>query len=506
MFRTILLLLLALTISPVLAQNNRSVFDAYRQRKQAELDAYQNGKHKQLTDYQERKHREFEAYRKRKSQELAEYLSRPWAKREQMDPVPVPTKPDPVDPPVAPEDDVNPEPIKPVDIPKPDVKPIVLPEPSIPEPIPLPEPKPRPVDAMQVSIFGMKLDVAMTEDMRFSMNSVKPEAIKKVMNMLDGDKYTMLFEDFARYSEDLHLNGWAGLCLSKAIANQLLGEESNEATVLQLYLMAIMGYDVKPLNINNRRLAIMYASNMSLCGIHYIMEGKKKYYIDEEFIDGTFVTTPDADFKGGTCAVDFAHATQMQLDNARTRPKVFQSKKDENVVVEISVNKSLMNYYQTLPIFQNYSFYAGEPIEAVLSRQLMPTLREFIIGMTEREAANLLIHFVQTAFDYMTDQKQFNAEKPFFKEELFYHRYSDCEDRAILYTGLVEELLGLDVVLLHYPNHMCTAVKFNESISGDYLTIDGQQYLICDPCYIAADIGRCMPQYRGVKPEVLKIR
>jgi hypothetical protein len=218
------------------------------------------------------------------------------------------------------------------------------------------------------------------------------------------------------------------------------------------------------------------------------------------------ITTPDFHGKGGSCAIDFAHAIQMQLDNARTQPKTFQSKEDGDVCVDVSVNKSLMRYYESLPSFQDLAFYAREPMEPVLCRQLLPPLRDAIAGLSEQEAANMLIHFVQTAFDYKTDTEQFGFEKPFFKEELFYHRYSDCEDRAILYAGLVQNLLGLDVVLLHYPGHLCTAVKFKEDIKGDYTMIDGQKYIVCDPCYIAVNVGRCMPQFQNEKPEAYKIK
>ena len=49
-----------------------------------------------------------------------------------------------------------------------------------------------------------------------------------------------------------------------------------------------------------------------------------------------------------------------------------------------------------------------------------------IQGKKQSEAANILINFVQTAFDYKTDGDQFGYEKPFFVDELFYYPYSDC--------------------------------------------------------------------------------
>ena len=125
-------------------------------------------------------------------------------------------------------------------------------------------------------------------------------------------------------------------------------------------------------------------------------------------------------------------------------------------------------------------------------------------GKKQSEAANILINFVQTAFDYKTDGDQFGYEKPFFVDELFYYPYSDCEDRAVLYSYLVRTLMGLDVVLLEYPNHMATAVCFDENIDGDYITVSGKKYIICDPTYIGASIGLAMSQFKNVAAKVLK--
>ena len=132
-------------------------------------------------------------------------------------------------------------------------------------------------------------------------------------------------------------------------------------------------------------------------------------------------------------------------------------------------------------------------------------LKKQIKGKTQEEAANMLINFVQTAFDYATDDEQFGYERPLFGDEIFYYPYSDCEDRSILYSILVRDLLGLDVVLLYFPGHLATAVKFTEDISGYYLTIDNEKYLICDPTYIGAPIGDCMPDYQNVSAEIIKI-
>ena len=129
-----------------------------------------------------------------------------------------------------------------------------------------------------------------------------------------------------------------------------------------------------------------------------------------------------------------------------------------------------------------------------------------IVGKSEQEAANILINFVQTAFTYGYDDKIWGGDRPFFADETIYYPYSDCEDRAILYSRLVRDLMGLDVVLLYYPGHLATAVHFKTDIPGDYLLVNGIRYLVCDPTFIGANIGRTMPDVSNDEAKVVLLK
>ena len=136
--------------------------------------------------------------------------------------------------------------------------------------------------------------------------------------------------------------------------------------------------------------------------------------------------------------------------------------------------------------------------EAILE-QLVPQLE----GMSQCDAADALLHFVQYVFDYEEDDAQYGQEKVNFIEENFYYDKNDCEDRSVLYAFLVKTLLGLDVQFVHYPGHDCTAVRFTDCFTrGNGYYYGDDYYLICDPSYIGAPIGRCMPKYRHVQPAV----
>ena len=172
--------------------------------------------------------------------------------------------------------------------------------------------------------------------------------------------------------------------------------------------------------------------------------------------------------------------------------------------IHVSVSQNLLDFYHDYPQCA-VAIHYHTPMSEALREDLYTQMKSVIVGKKQTEAAALLLHFVQTAFQYKTDGEQFGYEKPNFPDETFYYPYCDCEDRAMLYATLVRDLLGLDVVLLDYPNHIASAVHFTEEVSGDYIQLEnGHKYIICDPTYIGAPIGSCMEQYKKVAPEVIR--
>jgi hypothetical protein len=183
------------------------------------------------------------------------------------------------------------------------------------------------------------------------------------------------------------------------------------------------------------------------------------------------------------------------------------SRRFPNLKITISENKNLIDFYNDYPLSSKWDFYSAASLSEETKRTLYPILRREIAGKSTSDAANMLINFVHTAFDYPTDGDQFGYERPLFGDETFYYPYSDCEDRSILYAILVRELLGLETVLLNYPGHLATAVHFPDNTAhGWHFRWEDRVYTICDPTYIGADAGDCMTQFQTVAPKIVPIQ
>lgn len=140
-----------------------------------------------------------------------------------------------------------------------------------------------------------------------------------------------------------------------------------------------------------------------------------------------------------------------------------------------------------------WSIYANTPLSTQSVEMLYPVLKENLKGKTQLDAVNRILNFVQTGFVYEYDDVVWGHDRAFFADETLYYPYCDCEDRSILFSRIVRDILGLKVLLVYYPGHLYTAVHFNEEVKGDYITLENDKYIVCDPTYIGAPVGRTMP-------------
>ena len=499
----ILALMSILVLCPIVMHGQNSTADFQKMRAK-QLEEFRKKSSTTKQGYADFKRKKFENYRKMKNADFAKYLQQEWVMMPKEEGLPALKQPDPVEPVVVPKEEADALPEQPVEVPQGEVMPLEVPEEEVPFEIPLPEHEVSAVnECMQVDLFGMSLDINMSDTLRFSLKSLEESEIADIWDELSGDDYTPMFDDCARYTQEMRLNGWATMNLCKAIGEQLEGKGTNEAVLLQTYLMTQLGFDARIARLDNDKLVMLCPANVKLCQIPSIKMNGKQYYIWGE--SSGEVHTYSNNFDAATRSIDFAGGTLIRLNDEQTIPRTFTSKWNSEASVQIGVNKCLMNYYSDMPLINDWSFYARQSMEQNISQQIMPVLRRVVEGKAKLAAVNELLHFVQTAFEYQTDEAQFGREKTNFKEETFYYPACDCEDRAILFSELVYTLLGLDVVLLHYPNHLCAAVKFEEDINGDFVSVDGQKYVICDPTYINASAGSCMPKFKTAKPTIYKI-
>ena len=432
-------------------------------------------------------------------------------KAEPAKPQTTPVKPQPVAPKAEPTKPTKPQatPVKPQPV-APKAEPTT---PAKPQATPVkPQPKPKAKPAMQSSLqkefypsvainyCNTKLYIDASMKGVINITSSQECAVADGYEALCRSNYKPLIANCQQAQKDFRLNDWGVFLFVKTAAEALCNDE-NSCIVMQQFLLNELGYRAKMARRGDRnQLLLFVATDCMVYGHPYFTKEGLNYYN----INGTEACTfymCNQDSKKAKIPV------AMRLNNVPALNSGVVSRqrtnKAGNVSVSVNVSKSLMDFYASMPQC-DYGVYAKAPVAGSLAQEVLGTLRPLVQGKSEVDAANLLLNFVQTGFKYATDEEQFGFEKPFFVEELFYYPACDCEDRSVLFGWLVRELLGLDVVYLDYPNHIATAVQFKGDVKGDFLTVDGKRYTVCDPTYIGASIGMTMPNLRSAGVSILR--
>lgn len=487
MIRKVFISLLFLSALLSARYSSAQTFEEYRKRVMAEYDSYK-----------ERQHKDFDEYRKRINAEYAEYMKRAWVKTDIQPETPAP-KPNPPAPTIyKPEDDY----IAPVAI---DVN-IVIPPPTLKpllvslKPIP---PTKIPKSLLEVKFFGTECSLHIDkDDLDVKMVDNSELCVSKFWDMLSDGRADALINDCFVLREELQLCDWGYYQLVKSISTEIYGNAScNEAVVLQTYLMTQVGYKVR-MGRTDDELRILLSSDSTIYSTTYLLIGEVKYYLLQGTL-GKPIYICDFEFPGESVfSLKVDKLPLLPVDEVEGRE--LKAQKYGNTKVVVNHNRNMIDFLATYPLC-SIENYAMASLDEEAKSVLYPVLKKAIDKMPEDVAANILINFVQTAFEYKVDGEQFGCERTLFANETLYYPFSDCEDRALLFATLIRELMGLDVVLLDYPDHIATAVCFNQDIAGDYMLIEGKKYIICDPTYIGANIGKTMPRYRDVEVNVVKI-
>ncbi len=317
--------------------------------------------------------------------------------------------------------------------------------------------------------------------------------------------YQPLIESFNDERTRLGLNDWGYAKLLHQSAMEIYNNASM-ANLFTWFSLTKSGYDVR-IGYKDNVYLLLPVQETIFAASFYEIEGKQYY------VAGLGSTHPQAGalftYEGSYPDAENVISTNISEIPRFSREILHRtlsfSYAGEDYEITVPINQNLISFYEYYPQ-TDFEVYFNAPVSSTTGETLLKELAEIIKDKSETEAVNILLRFVQTSFNYKVDPEQFGREKPMFPEETLYYPYSDCEDRAILFSFLVRHLTGLDVVGLHYPGHVATAVKFNVPVDGDAVVINGERWLIADPTYIHATIGMEMPDFQGKEAKIISVR
>lgn len=473
------------------AQNGHDDFERARQQMLQQYNQSTGQMRQTYDDKRQKAESDYAAFRKKANEDYAAFMRKAWEQFDVHPAVPKPQEPEPPKPQPKPQPDVLP-PAKPLPKPQQVVPPVKVTPPPMPA---LPQAPPE-TPTTEFSVYGTQCQVhAQTNEIAFKLPSIDEKTCADAWNTLSQSKYDGLIHDCLEQRDRLHLGDWGYLNLLKSVSERFLGKGTNEAVMFQMYLFLQSGYKAR-IARQTGKLVLLVPFNRDIYSYSYVIIDNQKYYI----------ISPAKQEKINICNFGFPKEqvsnismTELPLfDSNQQSKRTFAAQRFGTMQASIDVNKSLINFLNDFPLSDAWDSYARAGLSEQIKSELYPVLKGQLAGKSQRKAAMMLLDFVQTAFDYATDQDQFGYERPLFADESFYYPKNDCEDRSIVFSILVRDLMGLDVALVYWPGHLATAVCFTEDVSGDYFTVGDKHFVVCDPTYIGAGPGMTMPQFKNV--------
>ncbi len=474
---------------PLFVFAQKQSFEQYKQKQQAKYQKYKSDKQKEYDAYRQKINADYAAYMKKRWEAYETHAAKPKPKDQDA---PQPTyKTDNT------ESTVNEIRYKLI---------IRLEAYEVPEPVvPIDEPPTEDKPQFSFSFHGTPCAVHLHDAMKYSLPNATESSAGEMWQHLSDNMYDGLISDCLNLRKDLQLSDWGYINLLQTLTNQFYSGKTNESVLTQMYILTQSGYDVRIARCNDKWI-LLVPFNATLYGYSYLhMDGKKYYIMDKINSDDRFYVFNKAFPEEKMPSLRMIQSPRLAYNGTNSR--TLTSRRYPSMKANVTENRNLINFYNEYPLSTSWDYYSAASFSEQTKQTLYPALRREIAGKTIQQAANMLINFVQTAFDYKTDDDQFGYERPLFGDETIFYPYSDCEDRSIFYSILVRDLLGLEAVLLYYPGHLATAVAFPDNKPyGDHFKWNDKVYTICDPTYIGADIGQCMPCYKQTSPEVIQIQ
>lgn len=458
-------------------------------------DAFKEFRHQAITEYDD--------FRSEANRKYADFLRQAWEEYKQKPVIPKPK--DEKRPPVVMPDNDKGKPVedKPVTIDGVVTPPAPQPQPKPVAPI---REKPKPEDKTVTFLFyNTECKVRFPDKALFSLAKCDKNALADAWEKLSESDYNNTIRDCLELRDKLQLCDWAYINMLKTMSEACLGQ-TNEAALLAAYVYCQSGYDMR-LGVTGGKVCLLYASRHVIYDMGYYSVDGKQYYPFEKSDGAMYIC--DASFPDEK-PLDLSIPRAMSLTYATTTERTIQSKRYPETNATVSTNRNLIDFYNTYPssmtdndFMTRWAFYANTPMEGKTREKLYGDIKPKLEGLGTKDAVEKLLNFVQTGFVYEFDDKVWGGDRAFFAEETLFYPYCDCEDRSILFSRLVRDLLGLKVVLVYYPGHLATAVGFDEDVNGDYLTVGGDKYVVCDPTYIGAPVGRTMPDMDNKSAKVI---
>ena len=393
------------------------------------------------------------------------------------------------------------------------VQEVIKPEPAIKQPEPIAEVKEETFRAngyMTFEVFGTECKVRIGDNCRFKLKDVSSDAVADVIrDEFPKPQFDNMLFDCLQERKRHDFSDWAYYQMLLALTRKFYGEGTNEAVLAQAFLYSQSGYKMRLAHDESHLYMLAATRHFIYNKLFFSLDGDWYFMLDGKQSEKLSIC--QAAFpKESSLSLQISAAQRLAMNPSNER--TLTSRKNPDFSFTIHSNKNYIDFLDTYPsstvnnnFMTRWSMYANCPLDESIREQLYPQMKAKLQGKSELMAVQELLWWMHgnvdlegviqdaNCFLYRYDEDVWGTDRAFFGEETLFYPYCDCEDRSILLSHFVRDIVGLDVVLVYYPGHLAMAVHFNEPVEGDYVMCEGRKFIIVDPTYIGSRVGETMP-------------
>ncbi len=333
----------------------------------------------------------------------------------------------------------------------------------------------------------MEYDDAML-DLQLS-NTITESTITQYYEQLQHEtQYFVVMGVLFHYKKTLGLNDWLYYRLIDAAAREIYKDKhENHRLLFTWFILNKSGYMVQ-LNYAESTVNLSVYSEEMVYDMP-IRKAGSGYFVDisayqKEGFRTRMINNDQREFKVRLKGKPFSFV----LDRLPTfTKKDLQTKTyefihdNESYRMSVDMDRSMVQIMYLYPEL-SIDKHALIPLSDEARNSLFSALGKMIEGKNDFESVRLLLSFTRQFKTYKTDKEAYEIDNlTFSPEETLFYKFSDCEDRSILFRLLVEQLLGKETILLDYEDHATVAVNFDNFDDQNAILYKGKKYSICEP-------------------------
>lgn len=338
--------------------------------------------------------------------------------------------------------------------------------------------------------------------------SINDRALARHFHSLSQSNYTPLLRSLSQAKKMFQLNDWLYYQLMRRVLDRLYdGRSPVEKELACWFLLSQAGYDTRLAYLEDQ--AFVYAYTQDAVFEAPVIEDNGRQFVNlsnarngKARQQALYLLNFQPNPQGHAFSFKLSKLPLLRPREKEARVRFsFQGQWHE---LNVKTDETIRDIMAEYPLIDEAE-YLDIPFSATLSASLFPQLEQLLTGKSEWEKAELLAAFTRSSFAYKEDKEYFGYSKPMAAEEVFLYPYSDCEDRSALYIRLAEELLGLPMIALAYPDHLTVGIALPRTKNG-FVRYKGEAYYICDPTGPAnsAEVGVVPAGYENAPFEVIR--